>query len=259
MKKIPLLEANDIECRIQSVSKNKSGKVGAVLLLYKDARVDMRILDQVFGAENWQRTHEVINGNLFCNIDIWDDEKKCWIRKQDVGKESNAEKEKGQASDAFKRAGFNVGVGRELYSAPFVYVELKEDEYYTKKDGNIAASASTKFKVSHIGYNEKREISELLIIDSKGMDRYSLRGSSKGNRAADPTSDATARQAKSPSDEIIELQQMNDLLILSKEKNVPINLIEERYGKKIEHLTKGEWAGAMKSLRATKKKEQGEA
>ena len=84
---IPLLTAEDIDCRVQSVSKAKNGTVGAVLLLYKDARVDMRILDQVFGPGNWQRTHEVINGNLFCNIDIWDDEKKTWVRKQDVGTE----------------------------------------------------------------------------------------------------------------------------------------------------------------------------
>lgn len=73
---IPLLTEQDIDCRVQSVSKAKTGRVGAVLLLYKDARVDMRILDQVFGPGNWQRTHEVINGNLFCNIDIWDDEKR---------------------------------------------------------------------------------------------------------------------------------------------------------------------------------------
>ena len=71
---IPLLTEKDIECRVQSVSRAKTGRVGAVLLLYKDARVDMRILDQVFGPGNWQRTHEVINGNLFCNIDIWDAE-----------------------------------------------------------------------------------------------------------------------------------------------------------------------------------------
>ena len=88
---IPLLTEQDIDCRVQSVSKAKTGRVGAVLLLYKDARVDMRILDQVFGPGNWQRTHEVINGNLFCNIDIWDDEKKTWVRKQDVGSESNTE------------------------------------------------------------------------------------------------------------------------------------------------------------------------
>lgn len=97
---IPLLTEQDIDCRVQSVSKAKTGRVGAVLLLYKDARVDMRILDQVFGPGNWQRTHEVINGNLFCNIDIWDDEKKTWVRKQDVGTESNTEKEKARRPTA---------------------------------------------------------------------------------------------------------------------------------------------------------------
>ena len=132
---IPLLTAEDIDCRVQSVSKAKNGTVGAVLLLYKDARVDMRILDQVFGPGNWQRTHEVINGNLFCNIDIWDDEKKTWVRKQDVGTESNTEKEKGQASDSFKRAGFNVGIGRELYTGPFIYVELADGEFYPERQG----------------------------------------------------------------------------------------------------------------------------
>lgn len=100
MNQIPLLQANDIECRIQSVSKNRSGEVGAVLLLYKNARVDMRILDEVFGPMGWQRTHELINGNLFCSIDIWDEAKGKWVRKQDVGVPSNTEAEKGEASDS---------------------------------------------------------------------------------------------------------------------------------------------------------------
>ena len=100
----------------------------------------MRILDQVFGPGNWQRTHELINGNLFCTIEIWDDEKAAWVKKQDVGVESNTEKEKGQASDAFKRAGFNVGIGRELYSAPFTYVELNDGEWKVEK---VRAATST--------------------------------------------------------------------------------------------------------------------
>ena len=174
---IPLLSAKDVECRVQSVSKNKAGRVGAVLLIYKDARVDMRILDQVFGPSNWQRTHEVINGNLFCNIDIWDDTKKAWIRKQDVGVESNTEKEKGQASDAFKRAGFNVGIGRELYTAPFIYVELADSEYYVERQGQkeiYRCFPSTRFSVAHIGYNDRREISELVIVDRNGNVRFDM-------------------------------------------------------------------------------------
>lgn len=175
---IPLLTAQDIECRVQSVSRAKSGRVGAVLLLYKDARVDMRILDQVFGPGNWQRTHEVINGNLFCNIDIWDAEKRAWVRKQDVGVESNTEKEKGQASDAFKRAGFNWGVGRELYTGPFIYVELTDNEFYS--DGQqgrkeiLKCYPNTKFFVTHVAYNDRREINELTIVDRNGAVRFDM-------------------------------------------------------------------------------------
>ena len=122
-KQIRTLRADEIECRVQQVTEK-----GCVLLIYKDARVDMRILDETFGVDGWQRTHEVINGNLFCNIEIWSDEKKCWVKKQDVGTESNTEKEKGEASDSFKRAGFNVGIGRELYSSPFIWIKLDPSE-----------------------------------------------------------------------------------------------------------------------------------
>lgn len=183
---IPLLTEQDVECRVQSVSKAKTGKVGAVLLLYKDARVDMRILDLVFGPGNWQRTHEVINGNLFCNIDIWDDEKKSWVRKQDVGTESNTEKEKGQASDSFKRAGFNVGIGRELYTGPFIYVELADNEFYSERQGNkevYKCYSNTRFKVSKIAYNERREICDLVIVDRNGVVRFSMNGHAQAPRA----------------------------------------------------------------------------
>lgn len=171
MKEIRTLKANEIECRVQSVKKN-----GCVLLIYKDARVDMNILDEVFGSENWQRTHEVINGNLFCNVEIWDDEKKCWIKKQDVGTESNTEKEKGQASDSFKRACFNVGIGRELYTAPFTWINLAEHEVDIYKDAKGKDAYKLKFgisfKVKEIGYNENREINKLIIEDNKGVERF---------------------------------------------------------------------------------------
>lgn len=193
---IPLLSAKDVECRVQSVSKNKAGRVGAVLLIYKDARVDMRILDQVFGPSNWQRTHEVINGNLFCNIDIWDDTKKAWIRKQDVGVESNTEKEKGQASDAFKRAGFNVGIGRELYTAPFIYVELVDSEYYVERQGQkeiYRCFPSTRFSVAHIGYNDRREISELVIVDRNGNVRFDMNTQKTTTNAPGPSANTNAQ------------------------------------------------------------------
>ena len=184
-KDIPPLAAEDIECRVQSVSRAKSGRVGAVLLLYKDARVDMRILDQVFGPGNWQRTHEVINGNLFCNIDIWDPEKRAWVRKQDVGVESNTEKEKGQASDAFKRAGFNVGIGRELYTGPFIYVELADNEFYSEGQQNgrkevLKCYSNTKFFVTQVAYNDRREIDALVIVDRNGVVRFDMKNKVQG-------------------------------------------------------------------------------
>ena len=137
----------------------------------------MRILDQVFGPGNWQRTHEVINGNLFCNIDIWDAEKRLGPE-QDVGVESNTEKEKGQASDAFKRAGFNVGIGRELYTGPFIYVELADNEFYSEGQNGrkevLKCYSNTRFTVTHVAYNDRREICELVIADRNGNVRFDM-------------------------------------------------------------------------------------
>ena len=173
---IRLLNADEIECRVGTISKDNTG---CSLLLYKDARVDMRMLDEVFGPTNWKRSHEVINGSLFCTLSIWDSEKKEWISKQDVGTESNTEKEKGQASDVFKRAGFNWGIGRELYTAPFVWVQL------TTKDFNSLGKVKTSFFVEHIEYNEeKREITALKIVDKSGAVRYTYPSSATQQQAA---------------------------------------------------------------------------
>ena len=157
MKEIPLLTKEDIECRIQSVNDK-----GAVLLLYKTARADMRILDEVFGAMNWQRHHEVVNGNLFCTISIYDPDKGQWVSKQDCGVPSNTQGEKGEASDAFKRAGFSWGIGRELYDSPFIWISGKVGKY-------------DRFHVTDIQYDrEKREFTRLTICDDKGKERYRL-------------------------------------------------------------------------------------
>ena len=168
MKEIRTLKASEIECRAQQVKQN-----GCIILVYKDARVDMKILDETFGNGNWQRTHEVINGNLFCNVEIWDTDKKCWVKKQDVGVESNTEAQKGEASDAFKRACFNVGIGRELYTAPFIWITLQQSEVWNKGD-KYYLTAGVKFAVKEIEYNDEREISKLVIVDSKGAIRFEL-------------------------------------------------------------------------------------
>lgn len=168
---IRLLKADEIDVRAQSVS-DKNNKIGAILLLYKDARVDMRILDETFGMFGWQRKHEVINNNLFCTISIFN-EKFGWVDKQDVGIESNTEKEKGEASDSFKRAAFNVGIGRELYTGPFIWVDLAESEIYEDK-GKKKLKQWIKFSVKEIGYNEAREINNLIIVDNNGKERFRI-------------------------------------------------------------------------------------
>jgi hypothetical protein len=165
MNEIRTLRADEIECRVQQITEK-----GCVLLIYKDARCDMKILDEIFGSMNWQRSHEVINDNLFCNIEIWDNDKKQWVRKQDVGIESNTEKEKGEASDSFKRAGFNVGIGRELYTAPFIWINLDPSEITEKKQ----LAKGIKFEVKSIGYNSEKEIISLVIVDNKGKERFSM-------------------------------------------------------------------------------------
>lgn len=160
------LRADEIECRVGAVTDK-----GVSLLMYKDARVDMRLLDEVVGAENWQRKHELIDGQLFCTVSIRN-EKGEWVGKQDVGTESNTEKEKGRASDAFKRACFNWGVGRELYSCPFVWVNLNPNEWKANAYGN--RQPRVKFHVSDIAYDDNRNVSRLVIKDDKGIVRFTF-------------------------------------------------------------------------------------
>lgn len=162
--KIPLLTADDVECRVQSMSKDNTT---AFLLLYKDARVDMRILDEVFGAMNWQRHHSRDNAN--CIISVWDEDKRQWVEKEDTGTESQTEAAKGIASDSFKRAGFNWGIGRELYDAPFIAVDMSKDEF------NKFGKLTTRFKVKEMSYNEQtRQFDTLKIVDGKGNVRFEL-------------------------------------------------------------------------------------
>jgi len=113
------LRADEIECRIAQAKDT-----GVSLLLYKDARCDQTILDETVGAMNWQRAHTRDNAN--CVVSIWDEKKGQWVGKEDTGTESNTEKEKGLASDSFKRACFNWGIGRELYTAPFIWIKAEE-------------------------------------------------------------------------------------------------------------------------------------
>lgn len=164
--KFRLLLPEEIECRIATINMNGQNQ-GITLLLYKDARVDQNILDEAVGLDRWQRKHELINGNLFCSVGIYcrhDDGTSEWVWKQDVGTESYTEKEKGQASDSFKRACFNWGIGRELYTAPFIWIPA---QYCKIVERNGKYTCYDKFEVMDIGYTNEGRINYLVIGNSR--------------------------------------------------------------------------------------------
>lgn len=162
------LRADEIECRVQSAKAN-----GLVLLLYKDARVDMNILDETVGSACWQREHYECKGNLFCRVGICVETKKGesifpeWIWKSDCGTESNTEAQKGEASDSFKRACFNWGIGRELYTSPFIWIS--DDKCIIKETKNMQGksiySCYDKFIVESITI-ENKQITALSIYNT---------------------------------------------------------------------------------------------
>lgn len=161
------LKADEITLRVGTV-----GDGYYTLLLYKDARCDMNILDETVGAENWQRDHKEVKGNLYCGVGIWDKNKEQWIWKWDCGVESNTEKEKGEASDSFKRACVNAGIGRELYTAPKIYINCEtasDDGRHFKIKNFEDIKKSNSMRVKEIEYNASREITKLVIVDNKGV------------------------------------------------------------------------------------------
>ena len=156
------LRADEIEVRVAQAKKN-----GAQLLLYKDARCDMNILDETIGPANWQRRHAEHNGNLFCAVGICFGDK--WVWKEDAGAESNTEAEKGHASDSFKRACVNWGIGRELYTSPLIWVNG-----CTEQNDKGKYICKVNFRVSSIAYDDRRRINALTIVDGTGKIVYQM-------------------------------------------------------------------------------------
>lgn len=136
------LTSKEIDFRIQSISK----KGYATILAYKDARADMNRLDEAAWVLGWKREHKLVGQNLHCIVSIYNEETKEWVSKEDVGTESMTEKEKGEASDSFKRACFNWGIGRELYDYPFICIKLNEAEYELGSDGKVKQTYDLKLK-----------------------------------------------------------------------------------------------------------------
>lgn len=166
------LDISQIDFRVQSI--NKGGY--ATILAYKDARVDMQRLDDVCGPLNWKREH--LNGNHNCRVSVWCDDKKEWVSKEDTGTESNTEAQKGLASDSFKRACFNWGIGRELYEYPVIQVKLKDSQGENKGEWEMRGDrpvATWKLKLKEwVWYSEFTDgcISFLAAKDEQGEVRF---------------------------------------------------------------------------------------
>lgn len=161
------LRADEIEVRVQSAKAN-----GVILLLYKDARCDMNILDEELGAECWQREHYECKGNLFCRVGVKTNAGE-WIWKSDCGTESNTEPQKGEASDSFKRACTNLGIGRELYTSPFIWVPSDKCTITEKQapNGKKAYECRDRFEVEKVVIENKRIVAISIVNTSIRSDK----------------------------------------------------------------------------------------
>jgi hypothetical protein len=171
---IRTLKPSEINVKVKKVGSS-NGKCWGMFLLYKDARCDMSILDEIYGPTGWKREHIMLNGSLWCVVSVWDANQRQWVPKMDVGTESESGDEKtdtkGEASDSFKRACVNWGIGRELYTSPKIFINLDQSEV-TEKGGKYYLGPKVSFSVTDISYDEERNISSLVISDGNGKERF---------------------------------------------------------------------------------------
>ena len=235
-----LLKASEIDCRISTVNQK-----GVSLLLYKDARVDQNILDETVGPMNWQRSHSRDNAN--CTVSIWDDYKSQWISKEDTGKESYTEAEKGLASDSFKRACFNWGIGRELYTAPFIWIGAGDCKITdVDRGGKKVYTCSERFRVSKIGYDNERNINTLIIKNKNGKVVYSMNATEDGEPRRYPDK--------------LEEKYVNSLFLELKRTGVGMNGLLKNYGvSDVHELSFEQWKEAMDILKSKPRLEEATA
>ena len=222
----PLLTKEQIEVKIKKVGKN-----GANSLLYKTARTDMDILDSVVGADKWRNDYAEIKGNLYCTIYVRDENGE-WVGKQDCGIESRADgdgnEKKGEASDAFKRAGFRWGIGRELYTAPFTFLHVETEQ----ENGRWKlADPFARFTVGKIEYDNARRICALDIVDNHGNVVYSMTGSADKNETGEsrqkPPAQKTGTLAHNKS---LEAKQAEENAKLLKSRKDDLHALAVSYG-----------------------------
>ena len=197
-----LLTADEIEVRVGRVTPE-----GVSVLFYKDARADQNVLDEIFGPFGWQNKYYAIGNNLHCVISIWDEEKQQWIAKDNRGTVTTAYKEKGEASDAFKRAGFCLGIGRELYSLRETFIPA---DLLWELNTNYCGDKFTVLGVeSEAGTSGKKINSITIGIAAKGVMHHSITFSRTAPpvmttlEAKPPVSEsAPATQAATPKEEV---------------------------------------------------------
>ena len=240
---IRLLRADEIECRVSVINEK-----GVSLLLFKDARVDQKILDEMFTPFGWRRTHQSIDGNLYCTGEVWDKEKQQWIAKQDVGTVSYSEKEKGQASDSFKRACFNWGIGRELYTAPFIWVPAENVSINPKGD---RCTTSDRFSVQAIEYNEEREISSLVIVNGRGVKVFEMKQKQETKQKQEQEYKQGNQEKKTKNSSITDVQR----IALEKElqrTGVLMEAVLGRYNiRSLDEMTRDVYMKALTGLKKT--------
>ena len=247
------LHADEIEIRVGNVSKS-----GAFLLLYQNSRCAMDILDETVGASNWQRDHKEVKNNMYCGIAIWDAEKSAWTWKWDCGVESNTEKEKGEASDSFKRASVNWGIARCLYSSPRIFIKCPTQP----KQKGIGYELSDRYqfsdaRVTHIALDDNRKIKELVIENNGEVifeypNNISSKPMSKQSRNAEadytPYDMITAEDAGFMKDKLANLNYDATafLAYVGKKMNRTITSVDE--------MTKSEYVYGLKTIEAMEQK-----
>jgi len=233
-RNIRLLKAEEIDVRVGAIYEK-----GITLLLYKDARVDMAILDEIYGPMNWSRRHVMFGDVMFCELAVKNTETGEWVVKMDVGSPSFAEPIKGQASDSFKRTGVLFGIGRELYTAPFIWLDRSKVDIDTVKSKEVVKDH---FTVQTIQYDEeKRCITGLIITNQKKQVVYQYM--------------ASASSKKNEEQVIISPEQISELYTQLKRTGVPLEQVLNRYKiKAISEMTPEVWLKAMNSLRMTASK-----
>lgn len=223
--KFRTLTADDVECRVCSTTDKRIN-----LLIYKNARVDMNILNSTVGM-GWQRSHSFKDGKNYCTVSIWDDETKMWISREDCGTESNTEAEKGQSSDAFKRACFNWGIGIELYTTPKISIEKTDKDVWNDK-------VTMTFKVSEMTVDESHKITHIAIVDKFGNKRYEW----DSNKATVPVK---LVQNNPPKDNITLLTEFCSAQKESAKNNKEINKLLDFYNYWRGKIDKGEFRGTI--------------